>query len=85
MRLHSPSSPVTITSIGSVELNAKVSIRSTGVMAGSEDDAANGFVFPDHTGDGWGGHYPMVSDDQMAHLRKSHAGVSESAGMSVYI
>lgn len=37
------------TSIGSIEFNAKISIRSTGIMAGGEDDATDGFVFPDHT------------------------------------
>lgn len=63
------------TSICSIELNAKVSSRSTGVVAGSEDDATDGFVFPDHTGDGRCGHYPVVSDDQATHLRKCHTGV----------
>lgn len=75
------------TSICSIELNAKVSIRSTGVVAGSEDDATDGFVFPDHTGDGWCGHYAMVSNDQTTHLGKCHTGVSvcELAGMSVFL
>lgn len=63
------------TSVCSVEPNAKVSIGSTRVMAGSEDDAANGFVFPDHAGDGRCGHYPVVSNDQTAHLGKSRTGV----------
>lgn len=58
------------TSICSIELNAKVSVGSTRAMAGSEDDATDGFVFPDHTGDCRRGHYPMVSNDQTTHLRK---------------
>lgn len=63
------------TSICSIELNAKVSIRSTGVVAGSEDNPTNGFVFPDHAGDGRCGHYPVVSNDQTTHLWKCHTGV----------
>lgn len=63
------------TSICSIKLNAKVSIRSTGVVAGSENDASDGFAFPDHTGDGWRGHYPVVSNDQTTHLGESHIGV----------
>lgn len=63
------------TSICSIKLNAKVSIRSTGIGAGSENDASDGFAFPDHTGDGWRGHYPVVSNDQTTHLGKSHIGV----------
>lgn len=63
------------TSICCVKLNAKVSIRSTRVTAGSEDDAANGFVLPDHAGDGRRGHYPVVSDDQTTHLGKCHTQV----------
>lgn len=65
MRLH--------TSISSVELNTKVSIRSTRVMAGSENDTTDGFVFPDHTGDGRRGHYPVVTNNQLTHLRKCHS------------
>lgn len=66
------------TSICSIELNAKVSIRSSRVVAGSEDDATDGFVFPDHTRDGRCGHYPVVSNDQTTHLRKCHTGVCMS-------
>lgn len=73
------------TSIGSIEFNAKISIRSTGIMTGSEDDATNGFVFHDHTWDGRRGHYPVVSNDQTTHLRKCHKGLDELAGMSVYL
>lgn len=63
------------TSICSIELNAKVSIRSTRVVAGSEDDATDGFVFPDYTRDGRRWHYPVVSNDHSTHLRKCHTGV----------
>ena len=63
------------TSICHIKLNAKVSLRSSGVVAGSEDDATDGFVFPDHAGDGRRGHYPMVSNDQTADLQKCHTGV----------
>ena len=63
------------TSVCSIELYAKVSIRSPGVVAGSEDDATDGFVFPDHTGDGRRGHDPVVSNDNTTHLRKCHTGV----------
>lgn len=62
------------TSICSVELDAKVPLGSAGVVTGSEDNPTDGFVFPDHTGNGRRGHYPMVSDDQATHLRKCHAG-----------
>lgn len=58
------------TSICSVELNAKVSIRPTGVVAGGEDYPTDGFIFPDQAGDGRCGHYPVVSDDQATHLKK---------------
>lgn len=65
------------TSVCSIKLNAKVSIGATGIVAGGENDASDGFVFPDHTGDGRCGHYPVVSDDQTTHLRKmSHGDVS---------
>lgn len=57
------------TSISSIELNAKVSIRSTRVVAGSEYDPPDGFVFSNHTGDGRCGHHPIVSNDQATHLR----------------
>lgn len=75
------------TSICSIEFNAKVSIRSTGVVAGSEDYPTNGFVFPDHAGDGRCGHYPVVSNDQATHLRKCHTGVLVSwlAGVCILI
>lgn len=66
------------TSICSVELDAKVPLRSAGVVTGSEDDPTDGFGFPDHTGDGRRGHYPVVSDDQATHLRKCHAGAPVS-------
>lgn len=69
---HASSSPVT--SVCCVELDAKVSIRSSGVVAGSEDDASDGFVFPDHTGDGRCGHYPVVSNDETTHLCKCQTG-----------
>lgn len=62
------------TSICSVELDAKVPLGSTGVVTRGEDYPADGFAFPDHTGDGRRGHYPVVSDDQATHLRKCHAG-----------
>lgn len=71
------------TSVCSIKLNAKVSIRSTRAVAGSEDDAPDGFVFPDHAGDGGRGHYPVVSNDQTTNLWKCHTGVFELAGMSV--
>lgn len=66
------------TSICSVELDAKVPLGSARVVAGSEDYPTDGFVFPDHTGDGRRGHYPVVSDDQATHLRKCHTGASVS-------
>lgn len=75
------------TSVCSIELNAKVSIRSTAVVAGSEDDATDGFVFPDYAGNGGCGHHPVVSNDHTTHLRKCHAGlcVCELVGMRVYL
>lgn len=62
------------TSICSIKLDAKDPLGSTGVVTCSEDYPTDGFVFPDHAGDGRRGHYPMVSDDQATHLRKCHAG-----------
>lgn len=59
------------TSVCHVELNAKVSIRSPRVMAGSEDDATDSFVFPDYTRDGRCGHYPKVSNDRSVATRCS--------------
>lgn len=73
------------TSICSIELNAKVPIRSTRVMACCENNAANGFVFPDYTGNRWRGHDPMLSNDQTAHLRKCHTGVCEWVGGHVSV
>lgn len=62
------------TSVCGVKLYAKVSIRSSGVVAGGEDDATNGFVLPDHTGNGRCGHDPLVSNDQTTDLRRRHRG-----------
>lgn len=73
------------TSICSIKLNAKVSIRSTGVVAGSENDASDGFAFPDHAGDGWRGHYPVVSNDQTTHLGESHIGVFYLGEKNMYL
>lgn len=69
------------TSICSVILDAKVSVGSSGVVTGCEDDAANGFVLPDYTGDGWCGHDPVVANDQTTYLKKgvSHRCVSVCA------
>lgn len=73
------------TSVCHVELNAKVSIRSPRVMAGSEDDATDSFVFPDYTRDGRCGHYPKVSNDHTTDLKKCHTYVYKSADGHILI
>lgn len=38
-------------------------------MAGCQNDATNGFDFPDDAGHGWGGENAVLPDDQAANLK----------------
>lgn len=57
------------TSIGSIEFNPKISIGPTRVVAGRQNDAADGFDFPDDAGHCWGGENAVLPDDQAANLK----------------
>jgi len=60
--------PSDLTSIGNIEFNAKISVGPARVVAGCQNDAANGFDFPDDAGHGWGGENAVLPDDQAADL-----------------
>ncbi len=59
-----------LTSTGDVVLNAKVSIGASRVVAGSEDNATHCLYLADHTGDRWGGHDAILTNQQMANLQE---------------
>lgn len=58
-----------LTSIGSIEFNTKISVGPTRVMAGCQNDAANGLDFPDDAGHGWSGQNAVLPYDQAADLK----------------
>lgn len=62
-----------LASTGDVVLYAKISIGSPGVVAGCEDDATNCLYLADHTGDCWGGHDAILTNNEMTNLQARNA------------
>lgn len=62
-----------LTSTGDVVLDAKISIGATWVVAGCEDYATNRLDLADHTGDCWGGHDAILTNNQMINLQARNA------------
>lgn len=56
------------TSIGSIELDAEVSIRSSGVVTGCKDNSTNSFDLPDHTRHSWCRHDAILTNYETTHL-----------------
>lgn len=57
------------TSIGRIEFNPKISIGPTRIVACCQNDATDGFDFPDDAGHCWGGENAVLPDDQTANLK----------------
>lgn len=47
-----------------VELDAEIVLRPTGIVGGGEEDPTVGLSRPDQGGDGWGGEDRVLADDQ---------------------
>ena len=47
-----------------VELDAEIVLRPTGVVGSGEEDPTVGLSRPDQGGDGWGGEDRVLADDQ---------------------
>jgi hypothetical protein len=61
--------------VGPVHLDAEVSLRSAGVVAGGEDDAADGSLGADQVGGGGGGENAAGGGDEPGHaMGRGHAG-----------
>ena len=58
-----------LTSVGTVELDAEVSVGTPGVVAGGEDDTAHRFMFPDQTGYCGRREYAVLSHNQPLYLQ----------------
>ncbi len=52
--------------VGAIDLDAEVTVLTTGVVAGGQDDAADGLSLPDQVGGGWGGEDATGGDDHLA-------------------
>lgn len=59
------------TSVGHVELDAKVSAGASGAVTGCEDDPTYGFDLPDDAGNSRGGQEAIVSDNQPTDLNNT--------------
>ena len=54
--------------VAHVELDPKVLVWATGVVAGGQNEASVGLVLPDEVGDGGGGEETALADNQLGHL-----------------
>lgn len=59
-----------LTSTGDVVLDAKVSVWTSWVVAGCEDDAAHCLDFADHTGHCWSRHDAILTNHQVVDLQE---------------
>ena len=71
------SSLARLTSVGTVELDAEVSVRTTGVVAGGEDNPAHCFMFPNQTGHCRGRKDAVLAHNQPLYLQTT-AGPAET-------